>query len=172
MKNEWLHFTGWVNMLRPYILPFWMILIFFYTLLINKLVLGVFKIPKETYSLFEFSLCTSIICFCAFLLECVFTHVFVTLMHFNDPKYGFVTVRDSFGISIYENISFFVFTFISVCFCTYITYKLNSRFTMQHLTIPSENKNQAILFISILTSPLVFFISLRQALSILIPIRW
>ena len=159
-------------MLRPYILPFWIILIFLYTLSISKVVLEVFKIPKEEYSFFKMSLSAFIISFCIFVLECIFTHVFTTLMHFNDPQYGFIAASDSFGLSIYENIGFFIFTLISVCFCVCIIYKLNLRFTMQYLQVASENRNNAILLISILTSPLVFFIPLKQLLYVLLPIKW
>ena len=172
MKYDWLYLSGWVNMLLPYILPFWIILTFVYGLLINTLVLKLFKIPKETYSLFKVSICVSAISFCTFLIECIFTHVFTTLMHYNDPKYGFVDVRDGFGLSIYENTVFFIFTLISVCFCIYITYKLNCRFTTQLLANYNGNKKPTIIFISLLTSPFVFFVPLKDLLYMMIPIQW
>lgn len=172
MKNEWLQFTGWSTILCPDTLPIWLILVFLYTVLTVKVVLGIFKIPKETYSLFKVSLCVYLISFCVFILECALTHIFVTLRHFNDPSYGFIAARDSFGLSIYENISFFIFTFISVCICIYLTYRLNIQFTVKYLTDSGSNKYHAILLISILTSPLIFFISLEKLLEILIPINW
>jgi len=172
VNNEWLQFTGWVNMLRPYILPFWFILIFLYSMLTVKVILGFFRYPKETYSLFKVSLCVSLISFFVFILEFVLMHIFMTFRHFNDPNYGFIAARDSFGLSIYGNISFFIFTFISVCICVYLTYKLNMRFTDKYLTDTAINKKFAILLISVFTSPLIFFIPLKQLLKILIPFNW
>lgn len=176
MKDEinpllWFDFTGWTNMLLPYILPFWLILTFLYSLLIVKIVLTIYRFPKETYSFFKVSLTVSIISFCTFVLECALTHIFATLMRFNDPKYGFVTSRNEFGLSIYQNVGFFIFTLATICICLFITYRLNLHFTVPRLP-KIENYRYAILIISVLTSPLIFLVSLEQVLQILFPIRW
>lgn len=173
MKYQWQLFAGWIIVLRPYILPFWLILIFLYSLVTVKIILGILKFSKKTYSLFKVSLRVSIISFGLFVLECALTHIFTTLMHFNEPKYGYIAARDGFGLSIYEHAGFFIFTLLSVFVCMYVSYRLNSRFTIHYLTTESNtNKNRAILLISILTSPLVFFITLKELLYILFPINW
>jgi len=172
MKNEWIQFKGWGIMLRLYILPFWFVIIFLFSLFIVKMILGVYKFPKAAYSLFKVSLSVSVISFCLFMLESILTHVFAVLMRFNDPEYGFMAVSDSFGLSVYENVGFFVFTFLTVCVCVYLSYIFNSRFTTRILPAIEKSKGRAVLFISIFTSPLIFFVPMKQLLINLFPVKW
>jgi hypothetical protein len=171
MEYDWLYFAGWINMLRPPFLFFLIILIVIYASLISVLILAIFRIPKKTYSFLKVSLSVSAISFCVFVIEGIFTHVFTTIMHYNDPRYGFVDTRDNLGLSSYENTTLFLFTLISVCLCIYITYRLNRRFTARLLAKFDGNKKPAIVLISLLTSPFIFFASLKEIIYFVIPFR-
>jgi len=157
MKYNWFEFTGWVNMIRPYILPFWVVLTYIYTLIITKIVLVVCKVTREGCFFFKLFFSVALISCCVFILECVFSHIFATLMRYNDGTY-----TEILGLSIYENMVYFTFTLISVCFCAYVCYKLNMRFSLHHIATTGGNRELAILLMSLLTSPLVFFIPINE----------
>lgn len=157
-------------MLRPSIFPFWVILTYLYAIPVIKIVMTICKIPKHSYWFFELTPCVALISFCVFVLACTLIHIFVTLMHLNDPRYGFVSIRDFFGLSIYNNSSYFIYTLVIICICVFLCYKLNMYFTMTHLAEVIENKKLAVMLISVFTSPLIFFIPLEKIINT-IPIK-
>ena len=167
MGNEWLHITGWANMLKPHLLLFWLALTFLYSVLVTKVALSMFSIPRHTYSVSTLSLCVSLISFCTFVVECVFIHIFANLMHYNDPQYGYVSAWDSYGLNIYENVDFLLFTIVSVVFCIYISYRLNTRFTLKRLRTSNLTSTKPMLLVSVLTSPIIFLFHWKRCLMLL-----
>jgi len=159
VNYNWFEFTGWLQMLYLHILPYWVVLTYIYTLIITKVILVACRVPKESYSFFSVSSWVALISTCTFLLECVICHIFTVLMHFNDHRYY---VQGGVGYSIYENVTYFSFTLINVCFCAYICYRLNMRFTLQHIVLTGGNRERAILLISILTAPFIFLVPIVE----------
>jgi len=146
-------------MMIPLFLPYWVFLTYIYALIVSKVILIASRIPKEGYSFFKMSSWVALISLSAFILECIFMHVFAVLMRFNDIR---LYPQSVLGYSIYANTVFFTFTLISVCFCAYFCYLLNMRFSLQHITTTGGNRERAIFIISMLTAPFVFLVPISE----------
>ena len=172
MNYNWWIINGWAGFLRPHLLPYWIAISFLYSSCVVRLAFGVYKIKKEDYLLFKVSLCVFVISFCFFVFQSALSYVFTTLMRFYGPYDGYARKWGSYGMSIYQHFGFFVFTLLTVCICSFLTYKVNSQVTAKLINNINENKIKALLFISIFTSPLVFLLSLKEVMQTLFPIWW
>jgi len=167
MNYRWFDLTCWVSMLYLHILPYWVVLTYIYALIVSFAVVVACRLPRKAYSFFKLYICVATISLGTFFLECVINHIFTVLMRFNDSRFY---NQGAIGHSMYENATLFAFTLISVCFCVYISYKLNMRYSLQYIVATWRNRGRIILLISILTSPLVFFIPIKEIIQSLI--RW
>jgi len=169
MNYNWHIVAGWAIFLKPRILPYWMALVFLYSLLVVRLTFAIFKIKKGEYSLLKVSACVSLISFCFFVLQSALSHVFTTLMRFYGPYNGYVRYWEIYGESVFEHSGFFTFSVITYCICAFLIHKANTKFTAKLISDTGINRSEALFRISILTSPLIFFVPLRWFGHILFP---
>ena len=156
MNYKWHIVTGWARFLRPDSLPYWIVLMFLYSLLVVRLAFSIFKLEKGEHSLLKIALRVFIISFCFFVLQSALSHVYTTLMRFYGPNNSLGRIWSSSGTSINEHDGSFNFTFVTVCICACLTYKANRRFTAKLINENNVDLGVAVLFISFFTSPLVF----------------
>ena len=161
--KDWFYLAGWGLVLFPQFLPFLAIITYLYSWTIVKIILTIFKLPKGVRTTFKLSAVVALISFCMFVLEYILIHSLIKIAGY---------MNSDFGVSPYVDVPFFICTLVSVCFCIYLSYILNSRFIGKYLTVLKKKRNTAILLIAIFTSPLIFFIPLEHAYQTLFRIEF